>query len=636
MCGIAGWYRRGGRTVREDVVTAQCDSIRHRGPDDSGVFIDGDLGIGMRRLSIVDVRDGHQPMQTPDGRFTIVFNGEIFNHLELRPELEAAGYRFRTHCDTETVLAAFATWGTKAWARLEGMFAIAVWDARSRELALARDPLGIKPLYLTEQDGGIAFASELKALVRLPGHQFDVDDHAVADYFSYGHIRKPRSIYRQVQSLEPGHHLVAGPTRTSAPEPFWKPRLRPSPNLAEADWIAAMAEKLQATVQRHMLSDVPLGAFLSGGVDSSAIAAAMARTGATGLKAFTIGYPGAAIDETEAAAATAKYLGFEHIVRNVDLQDAAQVLRAVQRCYDEPFADMAAVPNWYLSETAAEHVKVVLCGEGGDELFAGYKRHRNARHIESLRPLLRAVGPLERGIARWPESSSPRLNYLRQHGRRLAEFIAVPDGYPQFLEATRISSRTIFDRAYQGTRYSDPDANEALGLGEIPEAAKPMALDQFLLADLAVNMPSAMLPRLDRASMAHSLEARVPFLSHKFVDWALTVPIGMKMRGGVGKYILREAAAPWLPPGTFRRKKQGFQMPLRAWFRGGLGDFARQIWNDSGAAAAGYLDAKAVERLFEEHRSGAADHGRFLYAIAMFSCWWEDRRVSVAAAHAAV
>jgi asparagine synthase (glutamine-hydrolysing) len=625
MCGIAGWYRRGGRPVPQHVVKSQCDSIRHRGPDDSGLFVEGDVGFGMRRLSIVDVRHGHQPMTTPDGRFTLVFNGEIYNHAELRPDLEAAGYRFRTRCDTETALAAYATWGPEAWARLEGMFAIAVWDARTRELALARDPLGIKPLYLTEQGGGLAFASELKALLPLPGHRFDIDDHAVADYFSYGHIRAPRAIYGQVRTLPPGRHLVIGPAGAPTSRTYWRPRLASSPRLSEAEWVEGMQTMLQATVRRHMLSDGPVGAFLSGGVDSSAVTAAMARTGASGLKAFTIGYPGAAIDETEAAAATARHLGVEHIVRTVDLDEAAAVLPAVQSCYDEPFADMAAVPNWYLSQTAAEHVKVVLCGEGGDELFAGYKRHRNARRIERLRPLIRALRPLEGAVAGLPAGSSAQWNYLRQKAQRFVEFIQAPDGYPQFLQATRISSRQTHDAVYRGELFEEADAAETLGqLG--PAALSAGALDQFLLADLTVNMPGAMLTRLDRATMAHSLEARVPFLSHRFVDWALTVPLGLKMRGGCGKYILRKAIADWLPPGAVARPKQGFQMPLRAWFRGGLGTFAREIWMDSGAAASGYLDIAVTERLFEEHRSGAADHSRFLYAVGMFGCWWEARR----------
>ncbi|MDB5446413.1 MAG: hypothetical protein JWQ97_1730 [Phenylobacterium sp.] len=628
MCGIAGWYRRGGRPVAERIITAQCDAIRHRGPDDSGVLVDGDLGMGMRRLSIVDIAGGHQPMTTPDGRLSIVMNGEIYNHLQLRPALAAAGYVFATHCDTETALAAYAVWGHEAWSKLEGMFAVAVWDRGTRELVLARDPLGIKPLYISEQNGGLAFASELKALLVLPDHAFDVDDRAVEDYFSFGHVRKPRSIYRQVRSLDPGHYLIVRPDRRPEAHAYWRPRFSPAPRLSEGEWIERAREMVEQTVARHMLSDVPVGTFLSGGLDSSIVTAAMVRAGARGLKAFTIGYPGARIDETAAARETAQHLGCEHIVRAVDLQDAAQILPAVQRCYDEPFADMAAVPTWYVSQAAAEHVKVVLCGEGGDELFAGYKRHRNARAIQRLRPLLAPLAPL---AERLPASSSTRLNALRQYAQRLSEFVRHDDGFPQFFAATQMSSSRLRRRTYAPAR-KDPrtDGEYYADLEQEYFSDAPVlddALDQFLYADLALNLPSAMLTRLDRASMAHSLEARVPFLSHVFVDWALTVPTSLKLRGGVGKYLLRRAAAPWLPASTFTRPKQGFQMPLAAWFRGGLGSFAREIWNDSGAADAGYLDRAAVEQLFHEHRSGGADHGRMLYAITMFSLWWQEGRV---------
>ena len=319
MCGMAGWYRRGGRPVAEASIAAQCKAIFHRGPDEGGLLVEGDFGFGMRRLSIQDVAHGHQPMTSPDGRFSIVFNGEIYNHLDLRPDLEAAGWRFETHCDTETVLAAFALRGNAAWPLLEGMYAAALWDRKERRLTLARDPLGIKPLYLSEQKGGLSFASELKALTLLPDHDFDVDERAVHDFFSYGHVRRPRSIYRQARQLEPGHWLELdpeGPARTGC---FWRPRLRVEQGVSEAEWVERMREMLLGAVRRHMLSDVPVASFLSGGVDSSAVTAAMVRVSDQPIKAFTIGYPGARIDESAAAAEVAAHLGVEHVVRPVEL-----------------------------------------------------------------------------------------------------------------------------------------------------------------------------------------------------------------------------------------------------------------------------------------------------------------------------
>ena len=627
MCGIAGWYRRLGRPVDEAILTAQCNAIIHRGPDDSGIMGDGDFGFGMRRLSILDVQGGHQPMRTPDGRFSIVYNGEIYNHLDLRKTLGEAGFAFATHSDTETVLAAFARWGNDCWARLEGMFGAAVWDHHTRVLTLARDPLGIKPLYISEQQSGLAFASELKSLRLLPGLKFTVDDRAVHDFFSFGHVRKPRSIFAEVATLDPGHWLTIGPAGHAHTQSFWKPVPAVRHDRSIAEWTEEMRSMLVETTARHMQADVPVGAFLSGGIDSSAVLAAMTRATSQKIKAFTIGYPGAKIDETDAARRIAQHLGCEHVVLPLELSDLTAVLPEVVRCYDEPFADMAAIPTWWASKLAAQHVKVVLCGEGGDELFAGYKRHRNARLIERYRPLIGAVRPLGALIDGLPLTRSARVNYLRQHAQRFAEYIRLPDGYQQFFAATQSSRRSVRKRVYSAdfwNRHEGADSYRSLEEEYFPDHGRraESALEQFLLADLTVNMPSAMLTRLDRASMAHSLEARVPFLSHKMVDWALTVPPELKLRGNVGKFILREAIAPWLPSDILKRPKQGFQIPYTSWFRGALGDFARDTWNASGAAAAGYLDPRVVDQLFDEHRRGEADHGRMLYSITVFALWW--------------
>jgi asparagine synthase (glutamine-hydrolysing) len=627
MCGIAGWYRRGGVPVQSPAIVAICNTILHRGPDDSGVLTDGDFGFGMRRLSIVDLAGGHQPMTTPDGRFSIVSNGEIYNHVALRDELTRAGYRFSTRSDTETALAAFACWRNDAWARLEGMFAIAMWDHRDRTLTLARDPLGIKPLYVTEQKGGIAFASELKALLALPSHEFDVDDRAVHDFFSFGHVRRPRSIYRQVLTLDPGHFLTIGAKGEAKSQAFWRPRLSEGPKRPEGDWIGEMREILLRTVGSHLQADVPVGSFLSGGIDSSAITAAMMKLTDQPVKAFTIGFPGSKVDETEAARHVARHLGCDHIVQPINIEAATDVLPGVQDCYDEPFADMAAIPTWYVSKLAAQHVKVVLSGEGGDELFAGYKRHRNARNIQRYRPLTRAAAPFASLLSRLPQTSSRRVNTLRQHAQRYREMAGLPDGFGQFFAATQISSSALRRRLYTKEFWEKNEGPDYFGRLEQEyfsgdHGVNGNSLDRFLFADLSLNMPSAMLTRLDRASMAHSLEARVPFLSHRFVDWALTMPVDLKLRGNVGKYVLRRAVADWLPPETLKKPKQGFQMPLADWFAGDFGTFAEEAWNESGAADAGYLAPDAVDALFREHRSGAADHGRMLYAIAMFSCWW--------------
>lgn len=631
MCGIAGWYRREGRPVVVSVITAQCNSILHRGPDDSGILTEGDFGFGMRRLSILDIDGGHQPMETPDGRYAIVFNGEIFNHLEVREPLIAAGYEFVTHSDTETILAAFARWGNDAWAKLEGMFAVAIWDRQQRSLTLARDPLGIKPLYISEQGGGLSFASELKALRLVPGHSFEVDDRAVHDYFRFGHVRRPRSIFRQVTSLDPGHFLTIGAQGGAKLGRYWQPHFQPGRKLSEGEWVEQMRDMLRSTTARHMQADVPVAAFLSGGIDSSAILAAMTMASGQPIKAFTIGHPGSAIDETDAARRIAAHLGCEHIVAPLDMGDAIGRLPHILACYDEPFADMAAIPTWFASQLAAQHVKVVLCGEGGDELFAGYKRHRNARGVERLRPLIGDGKRLSSMVGALPVTGSNRVNLLRQHARRFGEFAGLADGYQQFFAATEISSGFLRKQLFTDDFWSQHEGEESYARLEqeyfpAGDAPRTSALNQFLFADLTLNMPSAMLPRLDRASMAHSLEARVPFLSHKLVDWAMTVPEDLKLRGRTGKYILRQAIKPWLPQDIAKRPKQGFQIPMADWLRGGFGKFARDTWHESGVADRGYLDGKAVERLFDEHQAGAADHSKMLYAITAFALWSQRER----------
>jgi len=628
MCGIAGWYRRSGRPVSDAIIARQCNTLVHRGPDDSGYFVDGDFGFGMRRLSIIDITGGHQPIFSPDNRYVIVLNGEIYNHPELRRELEQAGFPFKTHSDTETLLAAYIQWGDDAWPRLQGMFAAAIWDNLTRTLVLARDPLGIKPLYLTEQRGGIAFASEIRALRVLPAHEWDTDDRAVHDFFSFGHVQPPRSIFRQVRSLEPGHVLTVGPAEMRQ-HCYWRPRFRENADLTEAEWIEETRARVLDTVKRHMLSDVPVGVFLSSGLDSSAIAAAMGQASPAPVKTFSIGFPGTSIDETAGAAAIARHLGAEHFTFPLEPIAAGELLPAVQAAFDEPCAATAAIPIWHLSQFAARHVKVVLCGEGSDEIFAGYKRQYTAMLAGRFKPLMKVLGPAVGMLDQLRLAASPRWNYLLQSVARFHDSALLENNFQRFFAATQISTPVIRRRLYEPlfhARFEGPDSFALLEKEyfDFAEARQLQPLDQLILADLTVHMPGSLLNRLDRGSMAHSLEARVPFLSHEFVDWSLTIPLKMKRRGRVGKYILRRAVEPWLPAQTQERHKRGFQLPFAEWFKGDFSRFAREAWNDSSARDSGYLRPDAVDQLFREHDAGLANHGRTLYAIAMFSCWWQQ------------
>jgi asparagine synthase (glutamine-hydrolysing) len=629
MCGIAGWYRRGGRPVPRDAVVGQCDRLRHRGPDEGGYLVEADFGFGMRRLSIIDIEGGHQPMLSPDGRFAIVFNGEIVNHPALRRELEG-GYAFQTdHSDTETILAAYLRWGDDAWLRLEGMYAVAIWDKLTKSLTLARDPLGIKPMFFTEQAGGLAFASEITALRELPEHRFEIDEDGADDFFCFGHTLPPRTIFKQVRPLQPGHVLRIGAVGEPVIRGFWQARLKVEQGISEAEWIERTRTELLRTVKGHQLSDVPLGAFVSGGVDSGAIAAAMARTSSQPFKMFTAGFPGSPRDETAAAKRLADHLGCEHVVLPMQPQTAADVLPAVQASFDEPTAANSAIPLWYLSRAAAEHVKVVLCGEGGDELFLGYNRQRWAKRMAAWRPLARALGAIEH----LPELPIRKWNYLRQLAGRFREGALLDDGYERFFASVSISTRELRSRMYQPDFFRREDQRSSVEARADaffpPDDRQPLSdLEEFMMGDLTVHMPASMCQRLDRASMAHSLEARVPFLSHRFVEFALTVPTELKLNGNTGKYVLRKAVEPWLPKRQLDQRKIGFQLPLADWFMGGFNDFARDAWSSSGVADLGILDKRGVDRLFDEHRRGIADHGRMLYAVAMFSCWWQDQQAT--------
>jgi asparagine synthase (glutamine-hydrolysing) len=625
MCGIAGWYRRNGKPVAVDSIVRQCDLLRQRGPDDEGYFVDSDFGFGMRRLSIIDVDGGHQPIFSPDNRFGIVLNGEIYNHLKIRRELDD-DYPFRTRSDTETLLAAYLRWGDDVWLRLEGMFTVAIWDRAERSLCLARDPLGIKPLFVTEQKGGLAFASELPALRVLPDHHFDLDEDGLDDFFCFGHVLQPRSIFRQARSLEGGHVLHIGPAGDAVCKRYWQAVPNVTHGISEAEWIEETRRRLLDTVSKHMLSDVPVGAYVSGGIDSGAVAAAMALSSGKKFQIFTAGFPGWKRDETAEARRVAEHLGCEHIVMPIEPRTAADVLPAVQRAFDEPSAANSAIPLWYLSDAASKHTKVVLCGEGGDELFLGYNRHRWADRMQRWQAVLRGSQFLDS----LPALPLRQWNYLRDLAKKFRDGALLADGYERFFASVSITSPETRSRLFAPdflARQQNRDDIAARAAQFFPPASRRdlSDLEEFALGDLTVHLPASLLQRLDRASMAHSLEARVPFLSRSFVDWALTVPPSLKLNGTTGKYVLRKAVEPWLPPGSTRAPKRGFQMPLADWFMGDLNDFAREAWSSSGMAGLPLLDSSGIDSLFEEHRNGTADHGRILYAIAMLSCWWAEQ-----------
>ncbi|SOB87016.1 asparagine synthase (glutamine-hydrolysing) [Sphingomonas guangdongensis] len=625
ICGIAGIRNAAGQPVARDTLARLCGTIVHRGPDSEGLFTDGDFGFGMRRLSIIDLVGSDQPIFSADGRHAIVFNGEIYNYRGLRDSLAALGHPFSTDGDTEVILAAWREWGEAAWDRLDGMFAVAIWDRPVRRLILARDPIGIKPLYYSWQDGTLAFGSELKVLRATPGLRFTPDPRAIHDYFSFGHVRAPRSIYHEVQVLPPGHTLTLAAGGDPVLQPFWTARYTPAPPRPLADWVEQFRTTWLEAVRGQMLAaDVEVGAFLSGGVDSSAVVAAMTQVAARPIKTFTIGFAERAYDESPHAEAVARHLGCDHRTERLSPGAARDILPAIARAYDEPFADPSAVPTWYLSRLAAEEVKVALSGDGGDELFFGYKRHLTERRLSQLPAAIRRTAG---AVAALPPLPWRAGNRRWQRWQKTARSAALPDGGTRFFAKTQITSPELRRRLFAGTLLDGRDGDDAiaaLAREYYPDMAALShdPLEQFALADLQLNLPGAMLTKVDRASMAHSLEVRVPMLSRAVVDLALSMPADVKLHRGVGKYPVRAAVAPWLPPGILDRRKQGFQVPLAEWFAGDFGRYVEELWRDSGAAQSRFLNEAAVTQLFAEHRSGRRDHGRLLYALAIFCLWW--------------
>ena len=608
MCGIAGLASLDGRAVDPRPLGGMLDALRHRGPDDAGTWSDGPVALGNRRLSIIDLAGGHQPMASEDGSVVVVQNGELYNHAALREELAAAGHRFATRCDTEVLVHGFEEWGEGLLPRLRGMFAVAIWDARERALLLARDRFGIKPLYWTEQDGRLAFASELKAL-RVAGLREEIDPDALEAYLAFNAIPAPLTIFRDVAKLGPGELLrarVGGDVQVAEwcrPLPARAGELR-----AEGEEVLAeeLRERLRDSVRAHLVADVPVGVFLSGGVDSGALTALASEESAGRVSTFSIGFEEESFDELGLARLVAQRYGTDHhelVVR----ADAVELLPEIVRAFDEPFADSSALPTYLVSRLASQHVKVALSGEGADELFGGYHTYVANLLAPRLAPLARLARPL---IERIP-SSSRRVS-LDYKARRFARAAHLPP----------------LERHHGFKEILAPDLRDAL-LGAGPradplrswrehwartEGAEELARLQEL--DLNVYLPSDLLVKTDRSSMAHSLEARVPFLDPHVAELALALPTAMKVRGRQKKRLLRRALAPLLPSEVLDGPKRGFSIPAAAWLRGELEPFAREVLH-----GAELVDRGVSLRLLDEHVARRDDHSRALWGLLCLELW---------------
>ena len=613
MCGIAGWAGALGVQDGEHRLRLMCDAILHRGPDEAGYDVSARRALGMRRLSIIDVAGGTQPIWNEDGSVLVVFNGEVYNFQELRGELERAGHTFRTRTDTEVLVHLYEEHGSALVHRLRGMFAFALWDERRQRLLLVRDRLGIKPAYYRVLPDGVVFASELKSLHAAGLVDGDLDAGAVAAYMALGYIPDPLSVYRGVHKLPPGHLLTWTMADGAHIERYWTPPAAPDPALDAATAAAEIRRLLEESVRYRLIADVPLGAFLSGGLDSSAVVAEMSRQMDRPVETFSIGFSEPEFNEAPDAAAVARALATNHH-ELVLTPDVDALIEDVALAFDEPFADSSAIPTLLVSRLAARHVKVVLSGDGGDELFGGYTRYRDfAARPGAATALGRALVPL---VRRLPHAT-PGRNRLLDLGREpVARYVGMVADPLRPDEGGVASASTLAASGGWGALL-DPYFAEAAGRD---------AIGQLLHVDLLSYLPGDILTKVDRMSMAASIEARVPLLDHHLVELACRIPTGLKLRDGTGKWIFREALRERVPAVVFAKRKQGFGVPLRPWFRGPLRPRLDALATGS-TPLGDWVDPDAVRRVVDEHVRGRRDRSPLLWKLLMLDIWLRAQRL---------
>lgn len=617
MCGICGLVAaERERGPDREVVARMSGRLVHRGPDDEGTFREGPVALAARRLSIIDLAHGHQPIENEDGSAVVVQNGEIYNYRELKRELEGKGHRFATDCDTEVLVHLWEEEGERFVERLRGMFAIALWDKRRQRLLLARDRFGIKPLYYRHKDGGLSFASELKAMLEQPGFSRQIDPEAVSAYLAFNSIPAPLTIFAEARKLPPGH-LLAWEAGEIELRRFARPGAVPEAEQrrgSEAELAAELREVLDDSVRAHLVADVPVGVLLSGGVDSGALAALASRHSSEPVRTFSIGFEEAGFDELSRARLVAERYGTDHhelIVR----PDAVELLPKLVEAFDEPFGDSSALPTYLVSELAAGHVKTALSGEGGDELFGGYYTY-----VADL--LARRVGrlaPLARPLAEALPSRTDRVGFDYK-AKRFARAAALPplERHHGWKEIFSPQARAELASAHASSwdpldLYRERYAETA--------TAEPLARMQDV--DLGIYLVDDLLVKTDRISMAHSLEVRVPFLDQHVAEFAFSLPRRMKVRGLQKKRLLRKALEPLLPREVIHGRKQGFSIPIAAWLRGPLEPFAREVLSPAALERQGLLDPAAVTPILDRHCAGREDLSRQVWGLMALTLWFD-------------
>ena len=626
MCGIAGIYQLANQSTPDKQILAKMnDSQWHRGPDAGDYFFDASIGLAHRRLSIIDIAGSPQPMQSANQRAWIVFNGEIYNYRELRQTLQQKGYSFNTNGDTETILNAWLEWGEHCVDHLRGMFAFAIWDKTKQCLFVARDRLGIKPLfYSLLPDGQFLFGSELKVLRNHPQFDFSMRDSSVEDYFSFGYVPEPFTIYQHSYKLAPGHTLLLqhGDNQLPQPKQYWDiPTDQPA--LSEADLQQHLVSHLREAVDIRLVAEVPLGAFLSGGVDSSAVVALMAGLQPDAVNTCSIGFDSKAFNETEFAQQVADRYHTNHHVSVVSQNDF-DLLDKLADLYDEPYADSSAIPTYRVCEMARKQVTVALSGDGADELFAGYRRYKLHMHEQKLRNILPLA--IRKPLFSPLGALYPKLDWAPRVLRAKTTFqsLALDDvaGYHNSISILRSDQRSrLYSKAFKQRlngynslavfhRYSD-------------KVQHLDSLKKVQYLDLKTYLVGDILTKVDRASMAHSLEVRVPFLDHKFVEWAFQATSDANLKNGVGKYSLKKALEPHLPADVLYRQKMGFAVPLAEWFRGPLKQRVYDKLLSPAMLQSGYFEQQELQQLLDDHSRNVKDNSAPLWTLMMFAAFLE-------------
>ncbi|WP_031434972.1 XrtA/PEP-CTERM system amidotransferase [Methylomarinum vadi] len=630
MCGIVGIFDlKEKREINRELLSKMNESQFHRGPDEGGLHLEPGLGFGHRRLSIIDLGSGQQPMLNDDRSVVLTYNGEIYNFLELRKELEGLGYRFKTHCDTEVILLGWQAWGEACVEKFRGMFAFAVWDRNREMLFLARDRLGIKPLFYAELNNGqFIFSSELKALKQHPLLPREFEPTAIEEYFGFGYIPEPKTIYKNVYKLEPGHTLTLKRGQVAyQPRQYWDVRFREQPFNSEQEAVEELLARFEEAVKIRMMADVPLGAFLSGGVDSSGVVAMMAQNSTDSVNTCSISFGDPKFNESQYAQMVAERYRTSHRVEQVDPDDF-QLVGQLSGIYDEPYADSSALPTYRVCELAKKQVTVVLSGDGGDENLAGYRRYRWHTYEDRMRSVMPDV--LRKPLFGFLGQVYPKADWAPKIFRAKSTLESIGrDSLEGYFHSVSVNSNSIRSALFSEKLKKELQGYQAVEVFRRYQNNAPsdnaQSLVQYL--DIKTYLPGDILTKVDRASMAHALEVRVPLLDHQLVEWMASLPPGFKLKNREGKYIFKKGLEKYLPNDILYRPKMGFAVPLGSWFKGPLKEQVRQSLLGETMTDCGLFDRQFLTKMVDQHQSGLRDYSAPIWSLLMFESFLKSDRI---------